>query len=458
MWLGYSIALVLAALSGPRPVYEAEPAALPFTVDKTLFSPWDLDSGWQPSSGPIQIRILTHAGSGFTVLAPGQARLGWNPERQLWVVGQDNAGSFDMNAGVELEIFLRLRLEIPLGPTYRWEGRVPGAPNFDFRFSATQPFTPFLLEGQSPDFVTVKDAIPPKTLYGLSLEDFIPIPGLGGSLDLRAGGELAATLAGQAVELNPTSRLTSDGSSLPWQVPQAPRWEGQARYDAQVLFDGSLHFEPTVRVGIGPLRWQLASLRIPIPLPSQTVSWSSQQVPFAFKLPRLAVSLEQGAALVLDAEREASVDFESAALGHSNTRTVRLRNIGEAPLSGSVRLEGVGFEAAVSLPPSYQLGVGETLDVPIRLTRPGVGTFEGWAVLESSDPSGTVRLRLGGASTEATEASGVSPDGEASVDLGPGTLRDDAGCGCQSGGDGGLWAAIGFLWLGALRLRRLRRG
>src|SRR4051812_38987791 len=106
--------------------YQAKAAEVSFTHTRRAFPSYGFDTQWLPPTGPVQVRGVAAVGGGFSASAPGLIRLGWQPTRAMWAEGRALAGYLDMNVGLEFHASLKLELHIPAGPTYTWEGPVPG--------------------------------------------------------------------------------------------------------------------------------------------------------------------------------------------------------------------------------------------------------------------------------------------------------------------------------------------
>jgi hypothetical protein len=436
--------LILAAVPTPPVAYEATPATLDFRIDRTAFGGTTLDTGWQPSSGPIQVRLVTHVGSGASLRALGAAHLGWSPVRALWLVGEPNGGLLSLDAGIQVEAYLRLHLEVPLGPTYHWEGLLPGAPNFDFRFAASSTFTPFLLTGQSPDRVGVKDLLPPKRLYSIPLtQAIIPIPGIGGTLDIDAGGTLGLLVHGLRNHFD-ADALTAHEGQLPWALPEGTVLHRSSTYDVEATWDGTLDLAPAVSVQVGPVHWKLAQLNLPIPLPERREVWESAALPAQFELPRVRLFVDE-LPLTLDADRVGTLAMGNETLGPRSVRVLRVENTGSAPLSGTLALQGSGFQVGDTS--FWSLWPGQSRSTELSVDRASEGPVEGTLVLNTSDPLGplTVRLSAEGVVAEPPVSASSMPGEDASSEPPPDRFLKDPGCGCSSGVD-----ALGLVWfLGA---------
>lgn len=446
--------LCLCATAAAAPVrYQADPMNVTFTHAEQAFSSFGYDTGWQPSSGPVQVRFLVDVGGGFDATAPGVIRLGWKPDLWMWPEGEPLGGTLNMDVGVQVKALLKLDLSIPGGPHYTWQGNIPGVPNFDYRFADQKPFTPFLLQGASPASVTVSDVIQKTRLYRVPLtQSIIPIPGIGGFLDVDVGGTLKAVMSGLRVAFAEGDVTTQPGE-VAWVVPEQPSLISSARYESTVSHRGTVNLEPAVVVTVGPLSWTLAQLNLPVPLPSQTSTWVFNETQTSFLLPRLRIANLGGRAPEVGSDRTVTVDMGDEEVGQLTSRTLTLENNGLAPIAGELYPSGAGVEVRPTV--AVKLQPGETADYEVRLDRVGTGTYLGKVLIDSNDPLGPITVVVKGSAHEPPPEivdAGVAED----TDGGEGrTLHVKPGCGCSQAealGTGGLWAALALL--SARRRRR----
>jgi hypothetical protein len=218
--LGLLLLPVAGEAQGVR--FQAAPAPVHFTHQRQAFSSWGFDTGWWPSSGPIQVRFVGDLGGGFSASAPGLVRLGWHPQRSMWTEGDSWGGTFQMNVGAELQSRMKIDIQVPGGSRYTWEGNIPYFPNFDYRFFDQQPFTPFLLAEDDPADVQLRDAIQRTRLASVPLtQAILPIPGVGGFLNVDAGGILDASLRGRRLVF-PEASISLNGQFISWWLPIEP--------------------------------------------------------------------------------------------------------------------------------------------------------------------------------------------------------------------------------------------
>jgi hypothetical protein len=436
-----ALAVLLPLCAGAVDVrYQAEAAPVAYSYSREVFKSFSYDSGWQPSNSAVQVRFTADVGGGFTAYAPGRIRLGWQPQHALWGEGDLMAGWLAMNVGAEVHSRIKFDVEWE-GYQYKWEGPLPYAPNFDYRFSAKKEFTPFLLAGGSPDHVDVTDQIQRTLLYSVPLtQSIIPINNVGGYLDLYARGKMDASLVGLQLFFREGS-MTTASSFLPWSVPVTDVFETSARYQAQLRWQATMILEPALVLKIGPGSWQLASLPVPIPLPQQTELWDFGEKKVAFELPRVAVSFVDAPLPVLGEDRVLPLDFGEAYLGQRTERRVRVINTSRVPVYGELVLSGAGF----SLPSSSSISLkpNQSAEYAVALDRVGEGSFAGTLRIDSNDPRGPVTVKLTGRGQLPVTPDTTPVEAETPSEPMP-QMSLKPGCGCGSAADG-VWLLAALL-------------
>lgn len=277
--------LLVCGASAASEGNEVAPAAVKFAYSNELFRPWSFDTGWLPETGgPIQVRFQGDLGGGLSAYAPGAVHLGLQPQK-LWLQGEPMGGWLSMNMGVELHASMRLNLELAPGVHFSWEGPIPAVPDFDYRFAGTNAFTPFLLDGQEQGSVEVSDSIQNTELFSVPLTAaIIPLPGIGGTLDVSAGGLLNVAMRGSRVAF-PEGDIIQTQSSVDWLTPVGQVFQTRARYETNVDYTPALLLVPAVTIHVGPAEWELASFEVPVDLPPLSDHWIFNEESLSFTLP-----------------------------------------------------------------------------------------------------------------------------------------------------------------------------
>lgn len=454
-----------AALAAPE--HRAEPVPVEFSHSRQAFEPWSFDTGWMPRPNPkggtglppIQVRFAGFLGGGMRASAQGEVELGWSPW-QHWGTGTPDGGELSMDLGVELQTYLRLTLTLPDGSPFQWEGELPGVKGFDYRFAADGTFTPFLMPGGvgSPE-VLVSDAIQKTQLFSIPLTPtLIPIPEVNGTLDVYAGGVLDLLLKNGRLVF-PQGSVIREDAPLEFSPVPGAMFGTEVGYQATAVYSSILELEPTVTLHIGPLDWSLAAFPIPVPLTPIEELWDfngGEPTPIEFALPRAELFDVDGAALLISG---GELEFGTGPDGEEVSRTVRLTNVGLAPLSASFSVSGAGFTVdsveALTLDP---YGIAERV---ITLRR-GATAASGVLAVQSSDPSGPSSFRLtekqevvevdGGSGNPTDGGTGGPADGGSAGGLHE--PFDERPMGCASAGGSAAVFPIGLALLLGVLLRR----
>jgi hypothetical protein len=249
-----------------------DPGRVSFSGSKELFADQHFDTGFQPDGSPIQVRVQFDLGGGFNVKADGEASLGVTDPVQVALNGIDGTGSYDMDIGPQLQLSAKLHFSV-LGQDIDWEGPIPLPGNIpiDLRFAQTKTFDPFLLGGQS---VTVSDTISDVPVINVPVSSsLIPVPGVGGNLELLVGGELTSEFKGVSAEATPGVR---NGDTITSTVS----------YKGHSTTTGTVILKPTFRISFLSFGHNF-SISIPVDLPPIETDWDlgSQEVTLSAPAP-----------------------------------------------------------------------------------------------------------------------------------------------------------------------------
>lgn len=252
----------LRTVSGTEPVT--------FSHQEQPFQGVSYDTGWQPSGSPVQLRFSFSTASDVQATLPGSATLTRNTQLSLTYSGDPSGGTFTMDIGFDLGAKLKID---PLS----WEGNLPLVPQFDFRFTDSAPFTPFVLEGATTRPVHLEDTKPKQKLFT------VPIPGLsiclwgsigcaGGVVEVNAGGTIKADLTGKEIattlDSGPSLKHALEGETASCSDQGTDTVQASATYKADVVFSGTITIYPTVTITtpIPGVKWDLAEFPIPVDL------------------------------------------------------------------------------------------------------------------------------------------------------------------------------------------------
>ncbi|MBI5481745.1 MAG: hypothetical protein HY906_23010 [Deltaproteobacteria bacterium] len=434
------LALVVLLVAGRAAAYSSKPQPVVYTGEQNLFSNVDFDTDWVPAGSPIQVRFVLHLGSGWTAQAGGKGDLSWPEPLTLRMIGNPDAGSLLMSIGIEVSARLRVCVPLPNCNTIAWEGNVPYVPNFDYRLAGEAIFTPFLLPGATPGSAVVTDTIAPVTLFQIDLLNLIgiDIPGVSGGFELKAGGDVTATLTGVRFDVEDGAggvlgTIEHEPGALILAMPDRPHRDAWPNWHANLNAVGTLDLQPAVYVEFAGDEWSLPLFTLPLDLLDVDLAWDFGTKKTTFPLPDIRV-LEQ------------TVDFGTVAAGVKATRDLRVDNAGELELLVDATVEGTAFGVA---PATLTVGPGASGFLTVSVTAPAENV-SGTLRLESSDPDRpvvTVALLAAG------QGDVEQIPGDGGVPATPDGPKPASGCGCSAAPAGApVLALLGLL----LRGRRKR--
>lgn len=147
-----------------------------FHGEQAALSGFDYDTGYQPGTPPVQVRLALSAAGTLTADADANG----SGDTMTPVAG---SGLLVLDAHVEIHTAVK----IDVAGVGEFEGPIPGAPVLDLAFGAQAPFDPFLLDGGN---VSVTADVPETTLPE------IPLGALPGSLVIKALGTVTSEFSG----------------------------------------------------------------------------------------------------------------------------------------------------------------------------------------------------------------------------------------------------------------------
>jgi MYXO-CTERM domain-containing protein len=428
-----------AAIAAP---YSSKPQPVVYTGEKNLFSDVDFDTGWVPANSPIQVHFAIHIGTGWTAQAGGKGELSWPEPLSFSMVGNNQAGSLSMSLGVEMLARLRVCIPTPNCDTLHWEGDVPYIPNFDYRLHGETLFTPFLLPGATPATAVVSDSIAPVTLFQIDLLNLIgiSIPGVSGGFELKAGGDVTATLTGVRFDVEDgvggvLGTIEHDPGAFILALPEQPHREAWPNWHANLNAVGTLDLQPAVYIEFGGNEYSLALFTLPLDIINIDFPWDFGTKKTTFPLPVIRVTDEK-------------IDFGVLKTGVTTTRDLKVDNAGEMELLVDATVEG---SSAFSVPATtLTVGPGASGYLKVSVTAPD-NNATGTLRLASSDPKQpflTLALLVAGQG----DVEQVPGDGGAPVN--PEEPDPALGCGCAAAPVGASGLALLALFLVGRRRRR----
>ncbi len=405
---------------------------------------FDFDTGWQPSSAPVQIRVRAVLAGHTQVTPAGELVASWPEPMVLHAIGTPGEGGLEVDYGVQFSARVRLALDVG-GRTVSWEGSIPYVPMIDFRATGRTAFDPWAWSTVSAMGRTARAHVADVPIT----DAIVSIPGISGGLSFDASGEVAATYQSTRISFgtaaDPLTAMTLRTQAI---FNAGPSVEYSPRLEGDVGYSGAIHVFPSLYVSLVGRRWMLDIADIPI-----RVGPFPRHVLFDPSLAHLGLP---------DVRVEPStVDFGDIELGRMTERTVEVRNDGE----GDGRILSAEVEAPFAVTSrmgSLPVRSRSSFVVGFAPVRPGPAT--GDLVITTNDPDTPrvhVRLRANGVGVEmppVIEDAGVA-DASDGGEIASGA--NDGGCGCrvssgQSGASGALLMA-GVVVLVARRRRRQGR-
>jgi len=412
----------------------------------------DIDTGWQPPSGPVQVRFRAALVGHTEVRLAGMMEGGWPEPMQLSMYGDRQGGTLETDWGVQLSARIRLSLELE-GRPIGWEGNVPYVPQIDFRATGRTVFDPWAWDEVRAAGSTMRVRIADVPLT----DAIVRIPGVSGGLTFEADAEIDAGWRSVrfdfGLDADPITRTQSRVLGL---FQAGPFVEYQPVLEGVMSYRGAVRVYPALYVSLAGRRWTLDIAELPIRLGPFPRNVRTAPSVARLSLPDLSVDAEV-------------LDFGDVPVGTTVERSITVRNDGEG-LGNILGVEGEGpFAATVGATTLPERSRG-TVVATFSPVRPGYA--QGFVVVRGNDPD-TPRLRVLARGTGVgmemitppDDAGVPREDGGVADDGGDGlTALDDGGCSCRVvGGETGLtgrgWGvwAMGLAGLVATRRRR-RRG
>jgi len=433
--------------------------AATFEYRNAAFDDIDLDTGWVPRSGPIQLRFQLSFGGSTEVDLTSDIVTEWPPALAVSLPGTPGTGRLAMNYGLELAVTLRFDVDVA-GIRYRWEGAipVPGIPE-DLRAFAEGTFDPFLLPPSERPFSVrdVTDRV--EVLRYDALGGLISIPGVGGGIVLTVQGDLRTSYQTlQIIVSDAPSPITMEGAFTAV-GPDLGFFDYGASKDLLTHPEGNLMFDADI-VLAPVLYLSFVGTRIDSPIAEVPIGIANEQEAVIFDdhathvpLPDLRIGVTE-------------LSFGEIPVGGMSERTFTVANDGEAPLEVTLRSPMAPFAgdlATLTLPP------GTDAPMTVSFNPDLAGAANAVLIIDTNDPDESMLvLRLDGTGLGAPDTGPPSydagPDGGG--DAGPVVMVEEGGCGCRiaaPGGGGpqgpgaGPWSLGLLMALGAVARARRRR-
>lgn len=338
--------------------YESTPQSLYFNDQIQVFDNVQYDSGWEPSSGSLQIRLQVVANGGAEVKMDGSAKLGWPDDLTMGIEPTPDSGLAILNS--ELETVISLRFDIG---AFQWEGDLSVA---SIVFGSEERFDPYLL-GET---VTLSDDADGQRIVDYNIS---PIPGV----DLIFEGVLTPvvdmTITGERWDVDGQDIFSLDDTAS-WSPEGKPALDLVSQYHANLEANLSMELSPVFRVCVPLLGCRdLELFEVPVATFEDEQSHAFPAIDVHFPLPLTHIGAEEH-------------DFGSINVGDVSNWEVTVDNIGEHPLEMTAELEGDSDQFTL-FPESMYANPATSDGLVLSYTPAEEGEHSVTLRLHSNDPS-----------------------------------------------------------------------
>lgn len=357
---------------------EQKSEEITFFHEDVLLEEFNVGTGdWVPGGSPFQIKINLWGGAKSEMELKGKGVAQWPESVKLSYEGTEDGGHALMNYGIEMEALYKL--EWPLGDGTPQE--ISEYLNFDLRFFDEKNFTPFLLDGNDENPVSLEDSIQSFHLWDGTLQDIIgvpiSIPIIGNiasmiHLSFDLDGIMYIEMFGSRIALDEKAQrsIFSDNQYLVIEPPLVgTTLIIEAHYESLVYYETDLILTVTLTIKI-PLFELEFPIPIPIPLVREDETWifNSQTVQFEFP----AIFIERRAHQFLD-----------TVPGDEDYWEFNVENIGTRLLEGRIVSDDPNF---IVLPEEFLLEPGQISAVTVFFKPYEEGAKKGIVKFYSNDP------------------------------------------------------------------------
>ncbi len=240
----------------------------------------DLDTGWQPSSGNIQVRFLTHADDNILIEMPGDAVFDWD-SGEVHFVGDEDAGVLDVDIGVLLDARFRFDL---LGQQFESSFIGP----YELGIFQEASYTPYLLPGNDDRPLLIDDETTPVEVFNYAIVDVVIASGnffvdASFDIDMQLNCERIDVTDVDGVE---AGSILSEFEPLNAAEPDTEMVELLASLHCTLVSNVELILYPGVELEIAFQDFQLAPFELRIPLlDNRTDAVDFEPLPISFDMP-----------------------------------------------------------------------------------------------------------------------------------------------------------------------------
>lgn len=243
---------------------------------------YSYDTGWQPAGFPLQMRVAFGAGADISSRIEGEFILDTlNNSLTLGSayseLAMDFGAEFSAQGSVNLWLWDPFVFDIPI-PYFR---------NFDFRINNRSYYNSYLLDS----YAVVSDTTETQTIVNVDVIDLvlaggIPIPGLGGGINIDCALSGRAEMTGTGISLTDGSYFTQEQQSETVSISSYGYHE-TAYYDEDLVATCTLVTYPTFFIDFAIWHWEIPIITIPwdiVSLPFD-LNLSSSGVDFSITIP-----------------------------------------------------------------------------------------------------------------------------------------------------------------------------
>lgn len=240
----------------------------------------DVDTGWQPSSGNIQVRFVAHADDNILIEMPGDAVFDWDVG-EVHFVGDEDAGVYDVDIGVLLDARFRFDL---LGQQFESSFIGP----YDLGIFQEASYTPYLLPGNDDRPLLVDDETTPLEVFNYAIVDAVIASG---NFFVDASFDIDTELTCERIDVTDADgvdagAILAEFEALAVAGRRAETVELMASLHCTLLSDIELILYPGVELEIAFQEFQLVPFELRIPLlDDRTDAVDFEPLPIVFDMP-----------------------------------------------------------------------------------------------------------------------------------------------------------------------------
>lgn len=339
--------------------------------------------GWVPGDcgglfgSPFNININLHYGAFSEMELKGKGVAQWPESVKLSYEGTINGGHALMDYGIEMMALYKICPPFGDGT----EQPISDYLNFDLRFFDEKGFTPFLLDGNDENPVSMEDSIQQFHIWDGTLEDIIgvpiSVPIIGNiasmiHLSFDLDGIMYIEMFGSRIALDEKAQrsIFSDNQYLVIDPPLVgTTLEVSAHYESLVYYETTLILTVTLTLKI-PIFELEFPIPINIPLYKDKKDWIFNSEKISFEFP--AIFIEERAHQFLD-----------TVPGDEDHWEFTVQNIGTRALEGRLLSNDPNF---LVLPEEFLLDPGQSAAVTVFFKPYDEGAKKGVIKFYSNDP------------------------------------------------------------------------